>query len=145
MKNEFNSQAYYQGLQFVRLSTYSFNRGQNADQPSVYLTNGYGHLHPTSRLIIRLAAADPEVAELAAILQTELVDDSRWMCAPIYRDAIIFFNAENQVVSILNICLECSSLLTGEGQDVPLDFNAYPRLTEWLKKLGHPIGDKAVA
>ncbi|TGE15825.1 hypothetical protein [Hymenobacter elongatus] len=109
----------------------------------MYLTDKRRNLHPSSQLVKRLTATDPEVEELAAILQTELVDDMRWMCAPIYHDAIIFFNAENQIVSILNICLLCSSLLTGEGQDISLDFNAYPRLKDWLKKLGHPVEESA--
>ncbi|GAA3933370.1 hypothetical protein [Hymenobacter algoricola] len=96
-----------------------------------------------NQLIKRLTATAPEVEELAAMLQTELVDDMRWMCAPIYHDAIIFFSAENQIVSILNICLLCSSLLTGAGQDIPLDLNAHPRLKDWLKKLGHPVEESA--
>ncbi|WP_143164225.1 hypothetical protein [Hymenobacter daecheongensis] len=127
-------------MNFARLSTYSFNRyPDQASQLGVFLTDRKGDLDPSSVIIKRLSEDDLLTRELVAILESPLIDDDRWMCSPVYRDALMFFDRDNRVVSILNICLECDNLMTDRGLDISLDNNAYPKLKAWLKKLGHPV------
>lgn len=140
MSESQNSREYSQELAFLRLSTYSFNRASaQENQPSVYLTDQSGTLHPSSSLINQLTVDDSLAVELMAILATPLLEELRWMCAPIYRDAVVFFDADNRVISILNICVQCDSLWTDKDQDIALDAGAYPKLKTWLQKVGHPI------
>lgn len=65
------------------------------------------------------------------------------MCAPIYRDALVFYNEQHERLQVLNICFECHMMITSAGQLVEADVATYEALLETLAQLGHPIRNDA--
>ncbi|WP_139921572.1 hypothetical protein [Hymenobacter sp. DG01] len=80
-----------------------------------------------------------EVEELGRILQTPCQDLLYLMCAPVFRDALAFYDAEHRLVGVLNVCFGCSAIQTESGQDVGADYRVYDQLRKWFQRLGHQI------
>lgn len=93
----------------------------------------------TAELITTIQAGTSDAAALAGLLCAPVVNQYDWMCAPIYRDALAFYNAQDELISVLNICFECDRLLTDTGKEIKADESAYQALRQLLVQLGHPI------
>ncbi len=61
------------------------------------------------------------------------------MCIPIYRDAILFYNENNEVVNILNICFSCEYMQNLNQEFIDADESVYESLKILLMKFGHKI------
>jgi hypothetical protein len=103
------------------------------------LTDGNGVFHASAVSIKKLQATSDEVLWLCKILETPVKDAIYWMCRPVYRDAIVFYNEEDKIVSILNVCLECSFMQTEHQEIIEGDYSMYPRLKEFFKSIGHEV------
>lgn len=66
------------------------------------------------------------------------------MCAPIYRDALVFYNEQHERLQVLNICFECHMMRTSTNQLIEADITTYEALLETLAQLGHPIRNDAI-
>ncbi len=67
------------------------------------------------------------------------VDIYLWMCWPVYRDAIVFYNESDQVIAILNVCFSCNHMADGGFAPVYADDKAYDQLKQFFIDLGHQI------
>ena len=134
---------YWTALDFSYLKTFSFNRepeptGQRADI-SIRLIDQTGKLHQTAKAINTFTRQDNLVKELGVILTVPVTEQHDWMCAPIYRDAIAFYDQQDKLVSVLNICFQCDSLLNECEQRLDTDYSVFTRLRTLLTEVGHPI------
>ena len=73
------------------------------------------------------------------ILKMPFARCSYWMCAPVFRDALAFYNQNHQLLTVLNICFECEQIQNESGMEVQADVAVYPALHQWLTGLGHEI------
>lgn len=80
-----------------------------------------------------------QAEELIIILQTTINEISDWMCAPMYRDAIIFYNKEHKIVSSLNICLSCEWIEIYHGNQILADVKTYEKLRHFFIHIGHDV------
>ena len=71
--------------------------------------------------IARFAKDSPEANRLAAILATLVQQQFHWMCAPVYRDALAFYDSNDNLYAVLNICFGCDRMLTENQLDVAAD------------------------
>lgn len=143
-------------LQFDYVETYSFRRrtetGQdkqderkevldrlNEDQQYLFTSNG--KLHPSAQKTGTFQVEHKIVNQLVEILQTEIKDVPQWMCAPIYRDAIVFYNSKNEIQATLNICLSCEYMETSKFQFINADTKAYQLFRQFFINLGHQVED----
>lgn len=62
-----------------------------------------------------------------------------WMCAPTYRDALVFYNSNNATTATLNICLSCEYMAIQEFQQVNADIKVYKYFRNFFKKIGHKV------
>jgi len=76
--------------------------------------------------LIALAGTAPSEADYAA------------GCIPVYRDALVFYNKQDQVLQVLHICFECLHM-EADNQEVKANTVVYELLREFLVQLGHPI------
>ena len=106
-----------------------------------YLMNAKGEFHPFSKRISSYGSLDSKVMTLREILRTEIKDVPRWMCAPIYRDAIVFYNAD-KIVSTLNVCLNCEYMETSLFKHINGDIETYRSLRQFLIDCGHEVEDE---
>jgi hypothetical protein len=67
------------------------------------LINDKGQFHPSCTKTHTFKSTDPQIDKLKNILRTEIKEIPAWMCTPIYRDSIVFYDKSKQIVSTLNI------------------------------------------
>ena len=104
-----------------------------------YLIDDTGRFHFSSRRINTFQFDNEVVGLLKNILFTKTTDVSNWVCAPIYRDAIVFYKSSGEIVTVLNICLSCEAMATDSCNQVVADSSTYEMLRKFFKDIGHPV------
>jgi hypothetical protein len=107
-----------------------------------YLINSKGQFHPSGKKTHTFKSTDPQIDRLKNILRTEIKDVPAWICAPIYRDAIVFYDKSNHIVSTLNVCLSCEYMETKMFSHINGDNKIYDLLRQYFIDLGHKIEDR---
>lgn len=136
------SKDYISQVDFAYLETYSFSRGDgfdNAQKGIQYLINPNGLIQPSARLHKKLPYDNPLTYELVQILKTDIENRPAFMCAPYYRDGIIFYNNNGQIVSVLNVCLSCCYMQTDENTYINGDFLTYDLLKKFFLQMEHDV------
>ena len=98
-----------------------------------------GQFHYTSQKMNSFRSTDTETDRLKNILRSEIVHIPAWLCAPFYRDAIVFYNLHGEIVSALNICLSCEYMQIGSFHFINADGKNYKLLSGFFKEIGHKI------
>ncbi|MCU7617687.1 hypothetical protein NZ698_10800 [Chryseobacterium sp. PBS4-4] len=88
---------------------------------------------------IKKSNSTAEIIELHKILSIKTQKTPSWMCTPIYRDAIVFYNDKSEVVDILNICFSCEFMQNLNQEFIDADESVYESLKILLMKFGHKI------
>lgn len=106
------------------------------------LINDKGQFHPSCTKTHTFKSTDPQIDKLKNILRTEIKEIPAWMCTPIYRDAIVFYDKSKQIVSTLNICLSCEFMETKLFSRINGDNKTYNLLRQFFIDLGHKIENR---
>jgi hypothetical protein len=77
--------------------------------------------------------------QLSDIFRSSTGEAVFFMCSPIYRDAIVFYDEQHAPLAVLNICLECLFMEASNSGVVKADIPTYEALQQLLVQLGHPI------
>lgn len=77
--------------------------------------------------------------ELIENFKQPFVDFDAWQCAPIYRDAILFYDKSKILIDGINICFGCSHITSLTNKEIIADKSVYQKLKEFLKSFGHKI------
>jgi hypothetical protein len=104
-----------------------------------YLLDSNGQFHHSSQRTHTFRKDSPEVEQIVAILRIEPLDIPAWMCAPFYRDAIVFYDSIDHIVSVLNICLSCYYMQTQPFHFVNADAKGYDELKQFFVGIGHLV------
>jgi hypothetical protein len=104
-----------------------------------YILNDKGQFHPSSIKTKVFSATDPRIDELKDILRTEVKHIPSWMCAPFYRDAFVFYDKANKIVSTLNVCLSCEYMATKKFSHINADEKTYKLFRQFFLDIGHSI------
>ncbi|RSK24166.1 hypothetical protein [Hymenobacter metallilatus] len=97
--------------------------------------------HLTATPVATLPRLSSPVQRLETLLHLPLKHPPGWMCGPVYRDAIAFYQ-DLKLVRVLNICFSCEKMLLDSGQALLADVAVYAGLRQLLLELGHPIGNE---
>ena len=138
---------YIYELDFAYFRTYSFQRTEahttSKEIQSPYLErilDAEGNLSQTAVMIREINKSDETYCTaLSDCLKTKIEEELLFLCAPIYRDAILFYNVANELVEGINICFECDRIESIHGAHISTDFKAFKYLKQFLLQLGHPI------
>lgn len=103
-----------------------------------YLINDKGQFHPSSKRTNVFSKNDPNIDRIKNILLTPINDIPRFMCAPEYRDALVFYDSDKTIVSTLNICLSCNHMHTMFNH-IDADFETYDLLKRFFIDIGHEV------
>lgn len=103
-----------------------------------YLINDKGQFHPSSKRTNVFSNNDPNIDRIKNILLTPINDIPRFMCAPEYRDALVFYDSDKTIVSTLNICLSCNYMETMFNH-IDADFETYDLLKRFFIDIGHEV------
>jgi hypothetical protein len=104
-----------------------------------YLLNNEGQFHYSSEKINTFKKNDQNLERIKNILQTEIVEIPRWLCAPEYRDALVFYNSDNKIVTSLNVCLSCQYMESSIFNHIDGDYKTYDLLKRFFIDLGHNV------
>jgi hypothetical protein len=104
-----------------------------------YLINEKGQFHWSSKKINTFNNNNPIVGAIKEILLIEAVAIPRWLCAPVYRDGIVFYDKGNKIVSTLNVCLSCQYMETKKFDHVNADNKTYDLLKKLFIDIGHDV------
>jgi hypothetical protein len=115
---------------------YAYLKGFNTTQ---HLIGENGKFHFSASLTHTFKRSDPQVEKIISILKTDAVDVPQWMCAPVYRDAVVFYDEDNKILSVLNICFSCENMATEPFHMVNADVSTYSMLKALFIALGHQI------
>lgn len=107
--------------------------------PIQRLMNADGTFHFSAVRTHTFLYDDPGVDTLKRILRTEVKEVPHFLCAPNYRDAIVFYDNTSKVVSVLNVCLSCKYMETGKSCYLNADFETYGLLKRWFIGIGHEV------
>lgn len=148
MKNT-SLKTYFGKLDYESFETYSFKRGTKLDLELAkkdFILNGTSFIidkreqfDVTAEKIATIRKGTTENEEILRIVNRTLTDVPSWMCAPFYRDALIFRTKDNQIIDTLNICFECSYMQDKSGNFIDADQSMYDDLGLLLNSLGHNI------
>ncbi|OQP57995.1 hypothetical protein [Niastella populi] len=106
------------------------------------LINDAGQFHPFAKKINTFKSDHPLSARLKQVLQTPIEQKFSLLCAPVYRDALVFYDHKNNVVSNLNICFACMYMYAAPHQDIKADYKTYDWLKTLLLENGHEIENR---
>jgi hypothetical protein len=138
---------YISQLVFDYIETYSFRRGTEYEQleaakPDLEyngkIVDGNGQFFPYSIKTNTFQHDHPVVQQVKQILQIEIEQHLAMLCAPIFRDAIVFYDQHHRMVSALNICLSCFHL-QAENLTLKADYKTYGYLKKLFIELGHKV------
>ncbi|GGH73074.1 hypothetical protein HNQ91_003572 [Filimonas zeae] len=104
-----------------------------------YLLDENGKFHQSAQKTSTISSNDEKLMTIKAILQTEVITVPRFLCAPFYRDAIVFYDKGGQIVSALNICLSCYYMETEPFSNINSDVVTYQLITNFLVKQRHEV------
>jgi hypothetical protein len=140
------SKQFVEQLDFDFLEIYSLLRGIGRNE--IYTNDSRGTReslidtglpHPTAEKTHTFKKDDFRTQELLDLLSIEFKQQFDWMCAPIFREMIVFFDKEKNIVSILNVCLSCDKVEDSNGNDVRTDAKVFAKLKEYFTHLGHNL------
>jgi len=98
-----------------------------------------GKLHFSASKTNRFEKTESKSKLLIEILKTEAKIIADWMCAPIYRDAILFFDKNDDLINVLNICFSCERMATKMYNQIEADEKTYKLLRDFFSNIGHEI------
>jgi hypothetical protein len=104
-----------------------------------YLLNAEGKFHPSSKKTNTFKNRDKNIERIKNILQTEITEVPRWLCAPEYRDALVFYGKNNKIITTLNICLSCQYMETKMFSHIDGDYKTYDLLKRFFIDIGHEV------
>jgi hypothetical protein len=105
------------------------------------LTNDLLVVDSTADQIALVRQGSVEAKQLAALFRALPGQVVYAACPPTYRDALAFYDAQGQLLRVLNICFGCLYMETNDGVSVEAGAHTYDELRNLLITLGHPIKD----
>ena len=111
-----------------------------ANQRQYILTDNH-NFHPTSEKISTINRNEADAHLLDKVLCTEYdaAGNFATACVPIFRDALVFYNERNSIITALNICFECNQMYSEEAGTISAHDKNYQNLAEFLHRKGHKI------
>jgi hypothetical protein len=104
-----------------------------------YLLGDTNQFHYSSKKTNTFSSTDEKIELLKTILKTEINDIPSWMCAPMYRDAFVFYDNKDNIVSALNVCLSCQYMETTKFNHINGDYKTYDLLKRFFIDIGHEV------
>ena len=91
---------------------------RNNDLEMLDLTPDTSAFHIIASPVALVKRHSSDAQAFSEILRAPIINQLHWMCGPVYRDALAFYDAQDKLVSVLNICFGCDRMLTDMGKEV---------------------------
>lgn len=141
-----NLSKYLENLEFDYTVTYSGLRGdrfksleQEINPYTARIVSREGDLLASAEAVRQLPAEDPDLNRILDILRSDFEDQLFFLCAQVFRDAIVFYSKEGKVKGILHICFSCNWIKDENDEDFEVDYKVFAQLKSEFIRLGHEI------
>lgn len=104
--------------------------------------NKDGELHKSAKKVCKFEKEDKEIESIFRILTSKFEEQYFFMCAPIFRDSVVFYSKKNRIVGILQICFSCWYMKNENEEDLEVDHKIFPILKKKFIQIGHQIEDE---
>jgi hypothetical protein len=104
-----------------------------------YIIDENGQFHQSALKTNTFKRHSPEVDRLLTILNIPAINIPYWMCAPVYRDAVVFYDKDGEVISTLNVCLGCEYMAIQPSLQINADTKSYKLIKQFFIDLGHQV------
>lgn len=101
--------------------------------------NVQGILDSTAEQIAVIEQNSVAAEQLSQLFQRAGGEVLYAMCLPVFRDALVFYDAQGQLLRVLHICFECLYMEASDKLNVEADIVFYSELRDLLIQFGHPI------
>jgi len=113
-------------------------------QNEIYSSNAriidiHGNLHDSTVEISTKKSTNDFVKILAKTLLQKPKNEFALACAPVFRDAIVFYSDKDKIIGILQICFSCVAIENENKERLRTDLHTFSKLEILLKEVGHPI------
>lgn len=98
--------------------------------------------HPTAKKINVFKRNDSKVLELKEILSIEFEEEYDWMCFPVFREMVVFYDNRGAIISLLNICLSCERVEDENLNRIQTDAKIFDKFRNYFKTIGHEIEER---
>ena len=98
--------------------------------------------HPTAKETGVFIKNGTEYEVLQQILSTDFSQQYDWMCAPVFREMIEFYDSSHNIVSLLNVCLSCDRIENDSQDNIKTDCTIFDKLRTFFFYIGNPLQDK---
>lgn len=106
-----------------------------------YIIDENGQFHQSAIKTTTFKRQTPEVDRLITILNIPAVNIPYWMCSPVYRDAVVFYDKDSNIISALNVCLGCEYMAIQPSEEINTDAETYTLIQQFFIGLGHQVQD----
>lgn len=106
---------------------------------SNYAVDNKGAFHRSSTEISTLSKDDRQYVKLKEIICNNESPSYASGCIPFYRDCIVFYDVNNEVKGVLQICFECERVKNSKNTSYLYKHGSYQKLKEVLNEFGHNI------
>jgi len=103
------------------------------------LFNAQGTLDSTAEQIAAIEQNSVPAEQLSQLFQRAGGEVVYAMCLPVFRDALVFNDAQGRLLRVLHVCFECLYMEASDKLNVEADILFYSQLRGLLTQLGHPI------
>lgn len=104
-----------------------------------YLIDKEGEFHFSAEKTNTYRKGNTQIEKLLEALNTPVNEVPMFLCAPEYRDAVVFYDASGKIVSVLNVCLSCAYMETEMFHHINGDYETYDHLKRFFIKAGHKV------
>jgi len=134
------SEDYINELVFDHIETYSFRGAgfEPTEYEHPYTIDKNGQFHPQSQKTNTFQHDHPIAEQIKQLLQIEIEEHLKFLCAPVFHDIIVFYDRNHQIVSVLNVCLSCFQMEVEKIQ-LKADYKTYGYLKRLFLELGHEV------
>lgn len=105
----------------------------------LYSSNEKVSFHSSTTLVAEFDTKENIWNDLNGILTIPFVEQALWMCAPVYRDAIVFYSSSHDIRGVLQICFGCEDVINERNNQMEVDDRIFPKLKELMIGWGHTI------
>ena len=120
------------------------NALQATEETNIYkarIINKFGNLHQSAKAIHKFDKGDQTLLQIFEVLSIKYKKHDKWMCPPVFRDAIVFYTENHEISGILHLCFSCEMVKNELDEKINVDYKIYPKLKSILIRLGHEIED----
>jgi len=100
-----------------------------------------GNIHQSASEIYRFEKRSKELKSILDILTSSFKEEFFAVCAPVFRDALVFYSKESNITGIVQICFSCYRMENENREQFKIDHRIFSKLKKEFKQVGHRIDD----